>query len=65
MKLFFLVIGMVMVVESLPWVVSPEWMRRRVQQLADLPLRVLRNLALLIFCCGFVLIYVVQTLSLP
>lgn len=58
MKFFLSVIGMVMIVEGLPYFAFPEKMKRWIRQMVDLPDEVLRRLGFFIMLIGLGLVYV-------
>lgn len=57
MKFFLCVIGMVMVVEGLPYFAFPERMKTWVRQMLQLPESVLRRFGLTLMCIGVLLVY--------
>lgn len=59
MKLFLSLIGLLLVVEGLPYVAAPEAMQRWLRQLTELPPAHLRAIGLVAMGAGFILLYVV------
>lgn len=57
MDYFLCVIGMVMIVEGLPYFASPERMKAMVAKLLEKPERSLRQLGLVLMLAGLLLIY--------
>ncbi len=64
MKLFLLLIGMVFVVEGLPYVVAPEAMRRWLAKLSEMSPVELRVFGCVALASGLLLCYIVQKTSL-
>jgi len=57
MEFFLCVIGMVMVVEGLPYFAFPEKMKAWVQQVLQLPDSALRRFGFVLMCTGVLLVY--------
>jgi uncharacterized protein YjeT (DUF2065 family) len=57
MKYFLCVVGMVMIVEGLPYFAAPSKIRVLVQKLAELPDSTLRIMGLLLMLAGLGLVY--------
>lgn len=57
MKFFLCVLGMVMVVEGLPYFAFPEKMKFWVQQILEMPDKVLRKFGFVLMLMGVWLIY--------
>lgn len=57
MEFFLCVIGMVMVVEGLPYFAFPEKMKVWIQQVLNLPDSVLRRFGFVLMCTGVLLVY--------
>ena len=64
MKLFFLVLGMVMILEGLPYAAAPEKMREWLLKLSEVPSSVLRVVGLSSLSIGFLVCWLVQKTSL-
>ncbi len=60
MKLFVTLIGLILVVEGMPYVLSPEGMQRWLGEVARMPPRVLRGIGLTAMALGLVLCYITQ-----
>jgi len=60
MKLFVLLIGMVCIVEGLPYVASPEAMKKWLITLSETDPKTLRTMGLVIMTIGFGLCFVAQ-----
>ncbi len=58
MAFFLCVLGMVMIVEGLPYFAVPEKMKVWIQQVLEMPTRVLRAFGLILMAAGLVLIYI-------
>ena len=61
MKYFLCVIGMVMIVEGLPYFAFPEKMKSWVQKLLLKPVGTLRKLGLVMMGVGLILVYMGRT----
>jgi len=64
MKLFLTLLGLVLILEGLPYVASPESMQRWLRQILELPPYRLRRVGLVAMAVGFVLCYLAQKSSL-
>ncbi len=60
MKLFLLVLGMVMILEGLPYAAAPEKMREWLIKLSDVPPATLRILGIGSLSFGFLICWFVQ-----
>lgn len=60
MKILFLLLGMVLIVEGIPYVASPESMRQWLRKISEMQPEHLRILGLLSMSGGFVICWVVQ-----
>lgn len=58
MDFFLCVIGMVMIVEGLPYFAFPEKMKFWVQRVVEMPDKSLRRLGLVLMLSGLLLVYV-------
>ncbi len=63
MKLLLLVIGMVLIVEGLPYAAAPEKMREWLLKLSEVPPSTLRLIGLLALSSGLMLCWFVQNSS--
>jgi uncharacterized protein YjeT (DUF2065 family) len=57
MKFMLSVIGVVLVVEGIPWFLSPDTVKKTLRQLAVLPESSLRILGLLLMLVGLLVVY--------
>ncbi|MEO5362883.1 MAG: DUF2065 domain-containing protein [Magnetococcus sp. DMHC-8] len=57
---FLTAIGLVMILEGIPYFAIPERMRRMVVQVAALPDPLLRRTGFFLMCLGLLLIYLVR-----
>jgi uncharacterized protein YjeT (DUF2065 family) len=57
MKFFICVIGMVMIIEGLPYFAFPEKMKRWMRQIQAMPDNTLRRLGLVLMAVGLALTY--------
>ena len=57
MKFFFCVLGMVMIVEGLPYFAFPEKMKFWIQKMLELPDNALRKFGFVLMFAGLLLIY--------
>jgi len=57
MKFFLCVIGVVLVVEGIPWFLSPQGFKRMLLQMLPIPERVLRLMGLLLMISGLATVY--------
>ena len=64
MKLLMTLIGLVLVLEGLPYAASPEAMQRWLRQIVEMPPPQLRRIGLVAMAVGFVLCYLAQKSSL-
>ncbi len=64
MKILLLLIGMILVLEGLPYAASPERMQQWLRQLVELPARQLRVLGLIAMMVGFFICFLVQKTSI-
>ena len=64
MKLLLLLIGMVCILEGLPYVAFPEAMRVWLAKLSQTPAVVLQGIGLVVMLVGFLLCWVVQRTDL-
>lgn len=64
MKLLMTLIGLVLVLEGLPYVASPEAMQRWLRRIVEMPPPQLRRVGLVAMAAGFVLCYLAQKSSL-
>jgi len=60
MDFFLCVIGMVMIIEGIPYFLSPEKMKLWVQKVMQMPDAVLRATGLSLMVIGLLLIYIVK-----
>ena len=60
MDFLIVVIGVVMVVEGIPWFLSPGGYKRVLLQVLPLSDGVLRLLGLMLMLCGLLLVYLVK-----
>jgi uncharacterized protein YjeT (DUF2065 family) len=60
MKLLLLVVGMVLIVEGLPYAAAPEKMREWLLKLSEVPPSTLRMIGLFSLTSGLVLCWLVQ-----
>ncbi len=60
MKLMLLLIGMVLILEGLPYVAAPEAMREWLKKLSEFPAQQLRIVGLLAMSLGLIICWVVQ-----
>jgi uncharacterized protein YjeT (DUF2065 family) len=57
MKFFLSVVGVVLVVEGIPWFLSPQGFKRMLLQMLPVPERVLRIMGLLLMLSGLATVY--------
>ncbi|WP_289019646.1 DUF2065 domain-containing protein [Desulfobacter postgatei] len=57
MKFFFCVMGMVMIVEGLPYFISPNKMRQMVTMILQMPEGILRRFGFFMMLAGLVVVY--------
>jgi len=60
MKLFIMLIGLILVLEGLPYVVSPEAMQRWLRQLAEMEPARLRVIGVIAMAAGFTILLIVR-----
>jgi len=60
MKLLVTLIGLVLVLEGLPYAASPEFMQRWLQQIAVMPPHLMRRIGLAAMIAGFLLCALAQ-----
>lgn len=58
MKFFLCVIGMVMIIEGIPYFGFPEHMKQMMQKILTLPDNVLRKFGLVLMIIGLALVYI-------
>jgi len=64
MKLFLLLIGMVLILEGMPYVAAPEAMRDWLSKLSQMPPSQLRGFGLFAMVLGLIICFVVQKTAL-
>jgi len=64
MKLFILLIGMVLVLEGLPYVAAPEAMQNWLKKLSETEPAHLRTMGVIAMVIGFLVCFIVQKTSL-
>ncbi len=64
MKLLVLLIGMVLILEGLPYAAAPDAMKEWLVKLSELPAGQLRLLGMLAMAAGLLICFVVQKTSL-
>ena len=64
MKLLLLLIGMVLILEGLPYVAAPEAMKGWLQKLSEFPASQLRSVGLIAMVSGFLICWLVLELKL-
>lgn len=60
MKLFITLIGLILILEGLPYAASPESMQRWLRQILEMPPEQLRRIGLIAMAIGFFLCYLAQ-----
>ena len=60
MKLLILLVGMVLILEGLPYAAAPEAMREWLAKLSELPPRILRAIGLVAMITGLIICWIVQ-----
>jgi uncharacterized protein YjeT (DUF2065 family) len=60
MKLLLMLIGLVLVIEGLPYVAAPEAMQRWLRQLVELPPSQLRLIGLIAMGSGFAILFLTR-----
>ncbi len=61
MKFFWCVIGVVLVIEGIPWFLSPQGLKRMLVQMLPVPERTLRMMGLLLMLGGLLIVYYAVT----
>lgn len=64
MKLFILLVGLVLILEGIPYVAAPEAMQEWLKRLSGISPGRLRTIGLLAMAIGLLIIFVVQKTSL-
>lgn len=64
MKIFIALLGLVLVMEGLPYVAFPEAMRRWLSQLARMEPAQIRSIGLVSMACGFAILIVARSFGL-
>jgi uncharacterized protein YjeT (DUF2065 family) len=64
MKLFVLLIGMVLILEGMPYVAAPEAMREWLEKLSRMPAAQLRTIGLFAMGIGLLICLIVQKTSI-
>ncbi len=64
MKILLLLIGMVLVLEGLPYAANPEKMQQWLQQLTEIPAEQLRVIGMVSMAAGLFLCFLVEKTSL-
>ncbi|OEU74734.1 MAG: hypothetical protein BA874_12730 [Desulfuromonadales bacterium C00003068] len=57
MKFFLCVVGVVLIVEGVPWFLSPQGFKRMLLQMLPIPERVLRMMGLVLMLSGLATVY--------
>ncbi len=57
MKFFLCVVGVVLIIEGVPWFLSPQGFKRMLLQMLPVPVRVLRIMGLLLMLSGLATVY--------
>lgn len=65
MRYFLSVIGMVMIIEGLPYFAFPEKLKPWLQKLSESPAAALRRIGFLLMLAGMILLYLGQYLGRP
>nr|WP_319393169.1 DUF2065 domain-containing protein [uncultured Desulfobacter sp.] len=63
MKFFFCVMGMVMIVEGLPYFISPHKMREMVMMILQMPENALRRFGFFMMLAGLVVVYLAMEMG--
>jgi uncharacterized protein YjeT (DUF2065 family) len=58
MEFFLSVIGVVMVVEGMPWFLSPRGVKKMMIQILPLPERTMRSMGLVLMLAGLLMVYI-------
>lgn len=64
MKILILLVGMVLILEGLPYVAAPEAMQEWLKKLSDVDPKILRGMGLLAMSAGLLICFIVQKTSL-
>lgn len=64
MKLLVLLIGMVLILEGMPYVAAPEAMREWLEKLSKMPAPLLRIIGLVAMGIGLLICYVAQSTAI-
>jgi uncharacterized protein YjeT (DUF2065 family) len=64
MKFFITLIGLILILEGLPYAASPEAMQRWLRQILDMSPAQLRRVGLIAMAVGFIFCYLAQKSSL-
>ncbi len=64
MKLLITLVGLIMILEGLPYVAFPTAMQDWLRQLTEMPPNILRGLGIMAMAVGFLLCYVTQRTDL-
>ena len=64
MKFFLCVIGVVLVIEGIPWFLSPQGFKRMLLQMLPIPERLLRLMGLLLMLSGLATVYFASNTNL-
>lgn len=57
---FLTAVGLVLILEGIPYFAAPERVRRMVAQLAELPDAFLRRMGFFLMCLGLLVVYLVR-----
>nr|WP_319491378.1 DUF2065 domain-containing protein [uncultured Desulfobacter sp.] len=63
MKFFFCVMGMVMIVEGLPYFISPHKMREMVMMILQMPENALRRFGFFMMLAGLAVVYLAMEMN--
>lgn len=63
MKFFWCVVGVVLVIEGIPWFMSPQGFKRMLLQMLPIPEGTLRLLGFLLMVSGLLTVYYAMRLS--
>jgi len=58
MKFFLTVMGVVMIIEGMPWFLSPQGVKKMLVQILPLPERTMRSLGLILMFAGLAAVYI-------
>ncbi len=64
MKILFLLIGLILILEGLPYVAAPEGMRDWLKKLSEMESGQLRSMGLIAMTIGLVICFIVQKTSI-